>query len=67
MKRPWLMLIVAANLVVIVALAFIYPHLMLSPGPLMPAHAQLATDCFACHTPLRGAVSYHPSMPCVSR
>jgi len=55
MKRPWIMLIVAANLAVIIALAFIYPHLMVSPGPLMPAHAQLATDCFACHTPLRGA------------
>ena len=55
MKRPWIMLLVAANLAVIMALAFIYPHLMVSPGPLVPAHAQLATDCFACHTPLRGA------------
>lgn len=55
MKRPWIMLIVVVNLAVIVALAFIYPHLMVSPGPLVPAHAQLATDCFACHAPLRGA------------
>ena len=55
MKGPWIMLVVAANLVVIVALAVIYPSLMVSPGPLMPAHAQLATDCFACHTPLLGA------------
>jgi hypothetical protein len=55
MKRPWITLIVAANLAVIIALAFLYPHLMVSPGPLMPAHAQLGTDCFACHTPLLGA------------
>ena len=55
MKRPWIMLVVAANLALIVALAFIYPHLMVSPGPLLPAHAQLTTDCFACHAPLRGA------------
>jgi hypothetical protein len=30
---------------------------MISPGPLAPAHAELATDCFACHVPLRGATS----------
>ncbi len=57
MKRPWILLVVLANLGVIIALAFIYPHLMVSPGPLMPAHAALATDCFACHTPLLGAAS----------
>ena len=27
------------------------------PGPLVPGHAELATDCFACHAPLRGASS----------
>lgn len=55
MKRPWLLLVVVANLAVIVALAFLYPHLMISLGALVPAHAKLATDCFACHAPLRGA------------
>jgi hypothetical protein len=55
MKRSWIMVIVLANLAVIVALAFVYPHLMVSPGPLETAHAHLATDCFACHTPFRGA------------
>ncbi len=55
MKRPWILIIVAANLIGIVALAFLYPHLMVSPGPLMPAHATLATDCFACHAPFSGA------------
>jgi hypothetical protein len=40
-----------------VALAFVYPHLMVSPGALVAGHAELATDCFACHAPLRGAAS----------
>ncbi len=57
MKRRWLLIVIAANLVVLVALAFVYPHLMVSPGPLVRGHAELATDCFACHAPWRGAVS----------
>lgn len=54
-KHPILWIIVALNLVVLVALAFIYPHLMVSPGPLIKGHEQLATDCFACHAAWRGA------------
>jgi hypothetical protein len=54
-KRRWLLLLIAANLLVLVALAFIYPQLMVSPGALASAHAELTTDCFACHAPLRGA------------
>lgn len=57
MKGRWLWIVISANLAVLVALAFIYPHLMLSPGALVTEHAELATDCFACHTPLRGATS----------
>jgi len=57
MKRPWLMLLIAANLVVLVALVFVYPHLMVSPGALVKGHAKITTDCFACHAPLRGASS----------
>jgi len=56
-KRRWLWLVIIANLLVLVALVFIYPHLMVSPGPLVPEHAALATDCFACHTPLQGATA----------
>ncbi len=56
MKR-WLLALIAANLLVVVALTFAYPHLMVSPGPLVRGHAELATDCFACHAPLRGASS----------
>jgi hypothetical protein len=56
-KGRWLWIVIAANLVVLVALAFVYPHLMVAPGPLVDGHAALATDCFACHAPLRGAVA----------
>ena len=55
MKRGWLMALISANLAVLIALVFIYPHLMVSPGPVVAAHAELNTDCFACHAPLRGA------------
>ena len=57
MKRPWLMAVIVANLLALVALVFVYPHLMISPGTLVGAHAELATDCFACHAALRGASS----------
>jgi len=56
-KRRWVLTLIAANVLVLVGLAFVYPHLMVSPGPLVPAHAALATDCFACHAPWRGAAS----------
>jgi Class III cytochrome C family len=55
MKGRWILAIIGANLVALVGLAFAYPHLMVSPGAVIPAHAALATDCFACHAPLRGA------------
>jgi len=54
-QRPWLRWVIALNLAALVALAFVYPHLMVAPGALLPAHAELATDCFACHAPWRGA------------
>ena len=56
-QRPILLLAIALNLLVLVALAFAYPHLMVSPGPLVKGHAELATDCFACHAAWRGASS----------
>lgn len=56
MKR-WLLVLIAANLLAALALAFIYPHLMVSPGRLLTGHAELATDCFACHAAFRGAAS----------
>jgi len=55
MKTRWLIAIIVANLSAVAALVFIYPHLMVAPGALIPAHTALATDCFACHAPFRGA------------
>ena len=57
MKGRWLWILISANLLALVVLAFAYPKMMVSPGPLIGEHAALATDCFACHAPLRGAVS----------
>jgi len=55
MTRRWVWIIVTLNLVALIALVFVYPHLMVSPGAVMSAHQEVATDCFACHAPLRGA------------
>ncbi len=57
MIRRWVLGLIAVNLLALVALVFAYPHLMVSPGALVPAHAEIETDCFACHAPLRGAVT----------
>lgn len=57
MKNRWVWLVVALNLIALIALVFIYPHLMVSPGPVIAAHAEIATDCFACHAPLRGVAA----------
>lgn len=46
-----------ANLAVIAVLAFMYPHLTISPGQLIPDHRELEQNCFACHTPIIGARS----------
>lgn len=55
--NPILKIILAANLIVLTVLVFIYPHLMLAPGKLIPAHRALTNDCFACHTPFKGVNS----------
>jgi hypothetical protein len=55
MKGRWLWVVIVGNLLAVLVLVFVVPHLMLSPGPLRQGHAALAKDCFACHAPLRGA------------
>lgn len=55
MKSNTALLIVAANLAVLVVLAIFAPHLMISPGKPIDAHAEIAKDCFACHTPFLGS------------
>ncbi|MDD5058870.1 MAG: cytochrome c3 family protein [Sideroxydans sp.] len=49
--------ILAANLLVLAVLVFVYPNLMVGPGKLIPGHKQLETDCFACHSKFGGAES----------
>ena len=48
-----LKIILVVNLVVLAVLAFTYPHLMISPGKVIPGHEKLNADCFACHAPAR--------------
>ena len=55
MKPRWLLALITANLTALLALAFLYPDLMVGTGQLVSAHGELATNCFACHGPLRGA------------
>lgn len=57
MRRPWVLIALAAVLVAILAAAMLYPRAMVSPGELSAAHAGQADNCFACHTPFRGASS----------
>jgi hypothetical protein len=54
MTRRWTWIVVSLNLIALIALVFVYPHLMVSPGAVVAGHAEIATDCFACHAPLRG-------------
>ena len=50
-------IILAVNLIAMTVLVFVYPHLTVGPGKLIPGHKELSTDCFACHAPLTGASS----------
>ncbi|OQW86097.1 MAG: class III cytochrome C family protein [Rhodoferax ferrireducens] len=50
-------ILLAINLVILAALTFIYPHLMVGPGKLIPGHQALEGDCFACHAIFTGANS----------
>ena len=48
MSKIWKLLLLA-NLIGVGALTFLFPHLMVGPGKLIPAHQALQADCFACH------------------
>jgi hypothetical protein len=62
MKPKAAILIVAVNLAALVLLAIFSPQLMISPGKPIDAHAEFATDCFACHTPFIGS----PAAKCIA-
>jgi hypothetical protein len=55
--KRWLWALISAGVLVLVALAWVYPQRMVSPGALMQDHAELEKDCFACHAPWRGAAA----------
>jgi hypothetical protein len=55
MTRRWVLVLIALNMCGLIGLAFVYPHMMVAPGPLVPAHARITNNCFACHAPFRGA------------
>lgn len=55
MKYKNLLLVVALNLAVLIALALFAPGLMIMPGKPLQAHEEFAGDCFACHTPFLGS------------
>jgi len=57
MKYRNLLFVVALNLVLLLALALFAPALMITPGKTIQAHEQIASDCFACHTPFLGSTS----------
>lgn len=57
MKRRVILGGVASVLLAVIAMLFLYPHQMIAPGTLMPAHAGLEQNCFACHAPLQGVSS----------
>jgi hypothetical protein len=56
-RLPVLVTVIVLNLLALMALVFVFPDLMVSPGPLVKGHAELAKDCFACHAAWRGASS----------
>lgn len=55
MNNKPLFIVLLVNLVAVLALTFLYPHLMVSPGGLSDAHEELSSDCFACHVVFRGS------------
>ena len=57
MTRPWIWVLICFNLAIAAVLVFVYPHLMVSPGPVMAGHTEIAQDCFSCHAPVRGVSS----------
>lgn len=55
--KTGLKIVLAINLAILAVLAFVYPHLMVGPGKLIPGHREIDTDCFGCHAPFQGASS----------
>jgi hypothetical protein len=55
MKNKIITYSLATVVAVLVALSIYSPESMISPGKPIDAHAEIASDCFACHTPFLGS------------
>jgi class III cytochrome C family protein len=55
-SRP-LWVLIGAGVLGVIVLSVAAPQKMISPGALMRGHAQIETNCFACHAPWRGATA----------
>lgn len=47
--------VTAALLAAIIALLFVFPEILLNPGPLIRSHQPLENRCLSCHKPFSGA------------
>ncbi|MBN0987992.1 cytochrome c3 family protein [Amphritea pacifica] len=62
MNNKSILVIIVINLLALVLLTLFVPQHMISPGKLIDSHAELADDCFACHTPFIGS----PASQCIA-
>ncbi len=56
-KKKTINYIIILSLFLLVVLTFFLPERMIRPGKLIDAHAEIETQCFACHTTLAGTSS----------
>ncbi|MCO5792093.1 MAG: class III cytochrome C family protein [Blastomonas sp.] len=57
MMRRWALWLIAANLCGLLYLTFAWPDLMVAPGPVISAHGDISSNCFACHAPFTGVAA----------
>ena len=55
MNNRSILIVIGFMLAVLILLVFIKPEMMISPGKVIDAHHEFASDCFKCHTPLLGS------------
>lgn len=46
-----------ATIIILAALAAVFPEVLLNPGPLLKGHHELKKECLTCHKPFSGAGS----------
>ncbi len=55
LKNRTVNIVILVNLAALLLLVVFAPQLMIQPGKLSDAHAELGNDCFACHRPFLGS------------